>query len=191
MQNIDYIYNTMSNSYNCNWEQNDNVNIVGIYPEDKIENILMYFQTNLWTQFSLPVYVEISCNNPDIESIMNIHLYTEIISQRVIRTPTITKNGCSNYITGNNKCNQLTGKKLIIEGILKQKIIYTAAITDKNLYSDYFLIPFSTFIMLPHNTPVTQKFKIDVLIENGLISRVSERSIFGNTYLFIKANPIY
>lgn len=191
MQSMDYVHNNMCNSYNYNCNKSNNVNMIGTYPEDKIEDILKYFQTKLWKQVHVPANIEISYTNPDIESIISVHLYAEIISQRVIRTPTITKNGCTNYTTINHKFNKLTGKKLIIEGILKQKIIYTADRVDKNLYSDYFLIPFSTFIMVPHDTPINQKFKIDIIIENGLISRLSERSIFGNTYLFIKANPIY
>lgn len=75
----------------------------------------------------VPEIVDIPSQKPDIEDIIEVHSCVDIISQRVIKTPLV--NGYTpvgqSPIPGedipNGECTNLTGRKLIIEGILKQK----------------------------------------------------------------------
>ena len=77
-----------------------------------------------------------------------------------------------------------------IEGFLKQKVIYTAADDEQSLHSANFEIPFSTFIIIEKDTPLSQQFRITPYIEDIFVSRLSERSVFKNTTIFIKASKV-
>ncbi|MEW9080837.1 hypothetical protein [Terrisporobacter glycolicus] len=50
-------------------------------------------------------------------------------------------------IIGNAEGTCLTGRKLIIEGVLKQKIVYTAELPDQSVHSAHFEVPFIAFII--------------------------------------------
>ncbi|MFR3499266.1 MAG: DUF3794 domain-containing protein, partial [Paraclostridium bifermentans] len=132
----------------------------------------------------------------DIEGIVEVHSCIEIISQRVIKTPVVTgytgPNGV--FVPGedipNSECTNLTGRKLIVEGLLKQKIIYTAAVDEQSLHSAHFTVPFSTFIIVEKDTPLSQKFRILPFIEDVFACMLSERSVFKNTTIFLKASKV-
>lgn len=190
MLNCDYTAKTTHQFYNSCCEQDENVNLVGIYPENKIENLLNCFPTNAWTQFFIPEVVDIPSQKPDVEGVVSVHSDVQIISQRVIKTPVVTGADGPDYTVSNSECTKLTGRKLIIEGILHQKIVYTAAVEDQSLHSAHFAIPFSVFIIVDKDTTLSQKFKIDSFIEDIFTCRLSERSIFKNTTIFIKATPV-
>lgn len=190
MLNCDYTDKTVHKFYDSCCEQDENINLVGIYPENKIENLLNCFPTNTWTQFFIPEVVDIPAQKPDIEGVVSVHSNVQIISQRVIKTPVVTKDGKPDYETTNSECTKLTGRKLVIEGILQQKIVYTAAVEEQSLHSAHFMIPFSVFIIIEAGTPLSQKFKIDSYIEDIFTCRLSERSVFKNTTIFIKATKV-
>lgn len=175
----------------------ESINIVGVYPSNKIENVLnCYGNGDMWVEFFIPEIVEIPSQKPDIETISEVHSCIEIISQRVIKTPTVAgytpTNG--NFISGeeipSSECTHLTGRKLVIEGLLKQKIIYTAAVDEQSLHSASFAIPFSAFIIVPADTPLSQKFRITPYIEDIFAYSMSERNVFKNTTIFIKADKM-
>ncbi len=112
----------------------ENIYVVGEYPSNKIEKVLTcYPDVDKWTEFYLPEIVDIPetpFRKPDIESIVEIHSCIEIISQRVVKTPIVTGYTGTDGIfipgeqIGNSECTHLTGRKLIIEGLLKQKMQY-------------------------------------------------------------------
>lgn len=197
MLNCDYTGNTIHNFYNKCCIGDNHVNTVGQYPSAKIEKVLSCFtDTDKWTEFYLPEIVDIPVQKPDMEGIVEVHSCVEIISQRVIKTPVVkgyTK-ADGTQVLGENISNSegtnLTGRKLIIEGLLKQKIIYTAAVDEQSLHSAHFVIPFSTFIIIDKDTPLSQEFRITPYIEDIFVCRLSERSAFKNTTIFIKASKI-
>lgn len=175
----------------------ENINVVGVYPRNKIENALNCYGNGLmWVEFFIPEIVEIPSQKPDIETISEVHSCIEIISQRVIRTPTVQGYTPTNGtpIPGNqvpnSECTHLTGKKLVIEGLLKQKVIYTAAVAEQSIHSASFVIPFSAFIIVPADTPLSQQFRITPYIEDIFAYSVSERNVFKNTTIFIKADKM-
>ncbi|MGL5692796.1 MAG: DUF3794 domain-containing protein, partial [Peptostreptococcaceae bacterium] len=122
---------------------------------------------------------------PDIETISSVYSCVDIISQRVVKTPVLANPTLTNW-----EGTLLTGKKLIIEGILKQKVVYTAAVDEQSMHSAHFAIPFSVFIIVDGDTSLSQQFKLDTCIEDIFTCRLSERSVFKNTTIFIKATPI-
>lgn len=195
----DYIQNSSYNFYNKICIDDDCINVVGLYPDNKNSKTLSCLtDSGSWTEFYLPEIIDIPTQKPDIEGLVEVHSCIEIISQRVIKTPLV--NGYTNadgtFIPGdsisNSECTNLTGKKLIIEGLLKQKIIYTADTTDGDqpLHSAHFSMPFSTFIIIEKDTPLSQKFKITPYIEDVFACKLSERSIFKNTTIFMRASKL-
>lgn len=197
MLSRDYTGNTVYNFYNKCCVDNENIDMIGQYPSNKFERVLSCFaDTDKWTEFYLPEIIDIPDQKPDIEGIVEIHSCIEIISQRVIKTPVV--NGYTGadgvFIPGedipNSECTNLTGRKLIVEGLLKQKIIYTAAVEEQSVHSAHFAVPFSTFIIIEKDTALSQKFRILPFIEDVYACRLSERSVFKNTTIFLKASKV-
>lgn len=197
MLNCDYTENTVYNFYNKCCIENEYVSTMGTYPANKMNLVLNTpITTNMWTEFYLPEIVDVPELKPNIEGILEVRSCIEILSQRVIKTPlvkdTTDANGDPVLGTeiGNGECTNLTGRKLIIEGLLTQKVIYTAEVDEQTVHSAHFSIPFSTFIIIEPNTVLTQKFKITPYIEDIYVCKLSERSIFKNTTIFIKASKV-
>ena len=161
--------------------------------QDKLEKVLQCNpKSDEWVEFYIPEIVDIPEQKPDIEDIVSVSSCIELISQRVIKTPTVSdavQNGV--LVPGekipNSECTNLTGRKLIIEGLLKQKIVYTAAVPEQTLHSAHFEIPFSVFIIVAPSTPLSQNFRVYPYIEDIFACKLSERSVFKNTTIFIKA----
>lgn len=188
-----------STTYSFNYEItniNNTINTTGVYPPDKLESLLVSDADNKWVQFYVPEVIDIPIQKPDLEGIVSVNSCVQIISQRVIKTPIVRGYTSSTGATilGENITNaegtKLTGRKLIITGLLKQKVIYTALVPDQALHSASYSIPFSTYIIIDKDTPLSQTLKVTPYIEDVWAISLSERSIFKNTTLFIKATRI-
>ena len=197
MLNRDYTGCTTYNFYNKCCINDEHVNTMGAYPANKMASVLTSpVATNMWTEFFLPEIVDIPDVKPNMEGIIEVRSCIEILSQRVVKTPSVIgyEEADGTFIPGNsignNECTNLTGRKLVIEGLLTQKIIYTAEVAEQSVHSAHFSIPFSTFIIIEPNTPLSQRFKVTPYIEDIYVCRLSERSVFKNTTIFIKASKI-
>lgn len=173
---------------------NDNINYAGIATEDTLSHALACNTPDgKWVQFYVPKIVDVPVQKPDMEGILSINSCVEIISKRVIKTPVVADytNASGGTVDGttipNAECTFLTGRKLIIEGIITQKVMYTALTEEQPIHSASFKLPFSTFIILPKETPLTQEFRVYAYLEDVFGKMLSERSIFLNNTLFIKA----
>jgi hypothetical protein len=198
MFHCDYTSNTKFQFATECQDQCNSINLVGIYPQDKIEKALACndLNSNEWVQFYIPEIVDIPTQKPDMEGIVSVSSCIEIMSQKVIKTPQVTgyTTATGTFIPGedisNAECTNLTGRKLIIEGLIKQKIVYTALEPSQSLHSASFCIPFSVFIIIAKDTPLNQCFKLNSYIEDVFVCQLSERSVFKNTTIFIKATSI-
>lgn len=197
MLNRDYTGCTTYNFYNKCCINDEYVNTMGAYPANKMSSVLTSpVATNMWTEFFLPEIVDIPDVKPNMEGIIEVRSCIEILSQRVVKTPAVVGYDAADgtfipgYTIGNNECTNLTGRKLVIEGLLTQKVIYTAEVAEQSVHSAHFSIPFSTFIIIEPNTPLSQRFKVTPYIEDIYVCRLSERSVFKNTTIFIKASKI-
>ncbi|GAB6139127.1 DUF3794 domain-containing protein [Halanaerobaculum tunisiense] len=156
---------------------NDLVEVVGVadsFPELDGEG-------DYWTQMSIPETLTIPQQKPDIEQIAKVVVKVKIMSQRVVKTPV----SCGCNLAGSN----LTGKKLIIEGFLKQKLLYVADIPQQSVHVAHFKVPFSTYIIVPGETSLQAKFRVDPYIEDVFIKLETARSFFKNVTLFLHAIP--
>lgn len=197
MLNCDYTNTTSYPFYTSCTGYDKQLSKVGIYPENKIENVLTCSgDLDKWVQFYIPEIVDIPTQKPDIEGLISLHSNIKIISQRVIKTPQVTgyTNPNGTIVLGedipNAEGTKLTGRKLIIEGFLNQKVIYTADEPNQSVHSAHFTYPFSVFIVIDKDTPLSQQYTITPYIEDLFACQLSLRSIFKNTTIFIKASKL-
>lgn len=132
--------------------------------------------TSTFKQLSREEYVKIPCQKPDAEEILNVLVDIDIINTKVIKTPSIKS------LEGQN----LTGFKLIIEGILNQKVEYIADDKEQSVHAAHFKVPFSTFIVLPETFQEGTVVEVDSKIEDIYFNLVDKRTVFKNiTFILI------
>lgn len=133
------------------------------------------------TELSSPNFKQISVDEtltvpdvkPDIEDIVNVIVDVSIISTKVIRT--IKSTSYENQI--------LTGYKLIVSGVLEQKIEYIADEPKQTVHATEFVVPFSTFIVLPENFKMGSNVEVKCEIEDVYSQKLDKRTIFKNVTL--------
>lgn len=174
----------------CGCEEEQLIDIRGVCTRAQIEAITIGASPDdTWTQIFIPEVLCIPKQKPDVEQILTLTSRVDIISQRVVRTPQVDDGGSPAVLVPNYEGTFLTGRKLIIEGILRQKIIYTADVEEQSVHAAHFDVPFSAFIILPVDTPRFTKYKIEPCIEDIFVCSVSKRQVFKNVTIFIKATP--
>ncbi|GGD09063.1 DUF3794 domain-containing protein [Pontibacillus salipaludis] len=160
----------------------DFVQIIGIADPSEFPVI---GEDTRYTQFSVLERLEIPEVKPDVEQINTLLIEAEITSTRNIFTP--------------------IGVKVVVEGILRQKVIYTALVEDQSVHSAHFEHPFCTFIDIPLDVPAGQTVpaylaslglsindilasEVDILIEDVEINLLDPRTISKCVILFTYAN---
>lgn len=152
------------------------IELIGLCEPEKIK---IHEHNNTWTEVSIPEVLTLPCEKPDIETIDKVFLSVKIISKRVIKTA----KACHENPEGTN----LTGRKLIIEGVLQQKIVYTAKVLQQSVHSAHFEVPFSAFIILKPCADPDENFCINVCVEDVFVMPFSCREVFKNVTLFLQA----
>jgi hypothetical protein len=185
----------------CNFQteldsQWEGISYVGTTPARTLARALQCRPTsNQWVQLYVSSMLDIPTQKPDMEGIVSVSSCVELLSQRVVNTPQVTGYTGTDgvYHAGaeipNAEGTHLTGKKLVIEGIIRQKVIYTALVDDQSLHSATFSIPFSTFVIVEGEEPLSQKFLLYPYLEDVFVCQTDRRSLFSNNTLFIKAVP--
>lgn len=115
--------------------------------------------------------VKIPIQKPDIEQLLTTLVDVEITNTKVIKTMVgISLEG-----------QKLTGYKLIVEGILNQKIEYIADEPQQSVHAAHFRVPFSTFIVLPENfNPAITNVQVEGTVEDIFTEIIDKRTIFKN-----------
>lgn len=143
-----------------------------------------------WQEISVPETLEIPAAKPDISNLLEVIIGAEVISYRIINTPrAATQQGIA-LDAVNFEGEISTGKKLIVEGVIKQKVIYVGKRRSQSLHAAHFAYPFSTYIIIPAVTPLDAEFQIDVFVEDLYIQSFSPRKIFKNVTLFLNARRV-
>ncbi|EJO5349533.1 DUF11 domain-containing protein, partial [Clostridium botulinum] len=128
-------------------------------------------------QLSREEYFKIPCEKPDAEEILNTLVDVEVTDTNVIKTPMITS------LEGQN----LTGFKLIVEGVLNQKVEYIACDQQQSVHAAHFRVPFSTFIILPENYVEGTNVEVEATVEDIYSKLVDKRTIFKSITFMILA----
>lgn len=137
-----------------------------------------------FTQFVSDEFCEVPNTKPDIEQIVSIIVEPEIISTKVISTPRGTS------IEGQN----LSGKKIVAELMIKQKILYVADLKEQPVHGFENEFYQSVYVVVP---PKIEGTDIDILLKNKKIDtvlrvedvyfkKIDKRTIFKNITLYLE-----
>ena len=161
----------------------DFIEVVGLCDVDSID-----LSEKTFKQIAIEETVTIPEQKPDIEQILKVVISGEITRTKVIKTP-VRKDNEGNIIPSAGG-QELTGRKLIIEGKLRQKIVYVGDVEggSQPVHSAEFEdVPFSTFIVLPEDTPLETRYNVQICIEDVFLKMLSPREIFKNVIVLFVA----
>lgn len=128
-------------------------------------------------QFSIEEYACIPPQKPNIEDINSINGDIEIIRYHPIQT--ISSTSIEGQIN--------SGYKLVVHGVLKLILAYTACDDCQSVHSAHYSIPFSTFITLPSDFDVSAKVEVYPDVEHIYYKNIDCRTIFINTTALLNA----
>jgi hypothetical protein len=131
-------------------------------------------------QFQIPEILCIPPEKPDIEQITNIYVSIEIKKTTVVETARGTS----------FEGQILTGRKLIAEGFLHQKIEYIADDRNHSVHAAHFTAPFSTFIILEEYANCNSEYKVTGYIEDIYVKQSGKRMLFKNVMVLLNAVPV-
>ncbi|MDU1414177.1 MAG: DUF3794 domain-containing protein [Clostridium sp.] len=168
----------------CQCNHGYNYQVVGLCDEPSRFNS---DEKESWTQITVPEILQLPDCYPDIEDLERIYINVKVDTVKVIDTPSKIENG---VLIPNEEGTTLTGRKLLVDGVICQTTVYTADTCIQSLHSVNFQYPFSTYIVIPNDgTPLElAKYCVDVCIEDVYAKVLNSRTIFKSVTLFIKAN---
>ncbi|HHN8249672.1 DUF3794 domain-containing protein [Clostridioides difficile] len=184
-----------SNICTCNM---DLVDVSGLCNTNDVTNVISQYP--YWFQMYIPETLNVPTQKPDIEQINSVNVSVDILRTKVVRTP-ISPVDANNDFIANLEGKVSTGRKLIVEGVLCQKISYTADKETQSVHSAHFYVPFSGYIVIPQEITfnnVTPKITLDSLdidyqvnacIEDLSISKLDARTILKHITLLLYAVP--
>lgn len=184
-----------------NHNSNSLIEINGICETNDVNNVIIEFP--YWKQMYVSETLLIPALKPDIETINSVDISASVICKHVIATPrTFDDSGVTPIPMPNLEGKLLTGRKLIIEGQLCQKVVYTANLPDQSVHSAHFFVPFSSYIVVPKDIVVLDvngnqvtrdacdvNFDVNICIEDAAICRLDERRILKQVTLMLNAVP--
>lgn len=157
----------------------DFVQIIGIANPNEFPVIN---EDNPSTQMAIQERLTIPDVKPDVEQINTLLIEAVITGTRTIFTP--------------------TGVKVVVDGFLRQKVIYTALVEEQSVHSAHFEHPFCTFVDIPLAIPTGETVAsflaslglslndvvtgpVNVLIEDVEISLLDPRTVSKCVIIFV------
>ncbi|HSQ87530.1 DUF3794 domain-containing protein, partial [Romboutsia sp.] len=139
--------------------------------------VVTYVEVRIFKQLSVDTNVKIPPQKPEAEDIIEITACVDITYTYLIKTPVVTS----------YEGQELTGWKLIVEGIIRQKVVYIANEPTQSVHAAEFEIPFSTFVILPKDYKPCSDVRVTGYIEDDFAKLLSDRrTIFKNITLMIE-----
>lgn len=172
------------------------INISGLCNPTDVTNVISQYP--YWIQMNIPETLVIPEQKPDMEQINSVNISVDIIRKEVVKVPVSPIDANGNYVS-NLEGKISTGRKLIIEGQLCQKVVYTANEETQSVHSAHFYVPFSSYIVVPseiifNNGQTTidslnVDFQVNACIEDVAIRMLDLRTILKQVTLLLYAVP--
>lgn len=184
-----------SNSSLCGQEL---LEITGLCTAADVTTVLRDYP--YWIQMYIPETLEIPPQKPDIETINSVNISVDIMRSEVIVTPVSQEEQDGEIVPITNlEGRRVTGRKLIIEGTLCQKVTYTAALSNQPVHSAHFYVPFSSYIVVPleytfpgNDEPTDSldiNYDVNYCIEDLSVCVLDNRRILKQVTLLLYAVP--
>lgn len=177
----------------CSSCNNELIDIQGICDSSDVNVVIS--ENPYWVQMYIPETLEVPELKPDIETLNSIDVSVGILRTQVIKTPV--------SVIDNLEGKKLTGRKLIVEGQLCQKIGYTADEPEQSAHSMHFYVPFSSYIVIPETIEITNQngidvdvdtldvdFSVNACIEDINISLIDKRTVLKQVTLLLYATIV-
>ncbi len=135
----------------------------------------------MFTEFTLADILVVPEAKPPVEQLLSVSVEATIDSVRLIRTPSGRSLGGQS----------LRGAKVVVEGTIKQTILYVADAPDQPVHGFEESLPFSTFIVVSckvDGIPVAEllpSLEVTPYVEDVYVSLLSPRRVFKNVVLFL------
>ena len=142
-----------------------------------------------WFENIINETLKVPDEQPDIESINSLNITVNILQQKVVKTPIAT--------TENIEGKMLSGRKLIVEGNICQKLSYTASEYVQGVYSVDYYVPFSVYIVVPKeytfNSVVLDSldinYSVNACVEDVSLALIDSRTIKKEVTFLLYAVP--
>lgn len=168
------------------------IDISGLCNPSDVTNVIS--QNPYWIQMNLPEYLVIPEVKPDMEEINSVTISVDIFRKEVIEVPVSPVDANGDFVS-NLEGKISTGRKLIIEGQLCQKVVYTANLPEQPVHGAEFYVPFSAYIVVPPfigtetNDTLNIDFQVNACIEDVAVKMIDERNILKQVTLLLYAVP--
>lgn len=171
---------------NCNNHTGEIIDITGLCCPRDTSVVLQKYP--YWMQMYIPETLCVPPQKPDIEEINSVNIAVNILRKEVVKTPIAAEN-----LEGKT----LTGRKLIVEGQLCQKVVYTACDEVQSVHSAHFYVPFSAYIVVPKSVlfngdeidSLDINYQVNACVEDLSIKQLDERCFLKNVTLLLSAVP--
>ena len=183
------------NMANCRAEL---IDISGLCNPADVTDVISQYP--YWLQMNVAETLAIPVLKPDAEQINSVNISVDIFRAEVIKVPVSPVDANGDYVpTLEGKVS--TGRKLIIEGQLCQKVVYTANVLDQSVHSAHFYVPFSSYIVVPNEITFTNgtttttvdslnvEFQANACVEDVAVKLLDERTILKQVTLLLYAVP--
>jgi len=150
--------------------------VFGLIEVSGLADELLFNPVN-FKQLCIQGTLTIPAAKPEVEQIVCVAAEVLIKRTRVINTPVGTS------IEG----QKLTGKKLVVEGVISQKIEYVADEPMQSLHAANFNMPFSGFIVLPAAFHAGTPVQVTGYIEDLFVELLNKHTIFRNVNILLNA----
>lgn len=177
------------------------IDVIGLCTPSNTTEVIQ--KNPYWKQMHISESLQIPEQKPDIEQINSVDVSVNILRKQVIKTPRSYNDSTATPVPiPSLEGKLLSGRKLIIEGQLCQKVVYTALVSTQPVHSALFYVPFSSFIVVPKEIPFTNEagetvledtynlnFDVNYCIEDVAACVIDERNILKQVTLMLYAVP--
>lgn len=129
----------------------------------------------VFKQFNIDEILRLPKEMQDIISIDSVSIDINIHETKIIKTPH----------SKSFENQRLTGMCMVVEGTSKQNIKYTADRSTQIVNSVSFILPFRTFVVLPYNFVIGDRYEVQGYIEDINIAIIDKRTMYENISIFI------
>lgn len=189
---------TCNRFYSSSINYSNSIVVTGLCEnKNEVSNIISEF--NYWNQETIQELVSIPQTSPNIEEINSINIVAKILNVKVIKTPRSKEvlNSGNIILSENLEGKIVTGRKIIIEGVLCQMIDYTTSDLYDSLRSMTIYNPFSSYIVVPKEIDINGQiidslsinFDVNACIEDLDMIILDCRSILKTIAILFYAVP--
>lgn len=158
----------------------DLIEYVGISNEIPADYTVTTFK-----EFLLQEHINLSECYPDIEQITRVSACVNINDFYIVNSPMSLKDDKGSVLNPGGQT--VTGKTLVINGLIKQNIYYVADTNEQNVMVIENDCPFGTYVILPETASESKsKYKVNAYIEDIMVEVLTPRDILKCVSLFLE-----